>query len=545
MRKFLKITSLLLIVVMVFPLVLTSCHGGKPLSAFEMPEEFNTQKRYEIVFWEKNESNGYQRAVYEAAVRDFEALYPNIKVKIKDYTDYGDIYQDVITNIATGTTPDVCITYPDHIATYITGKNIVVPLDELILDEKYGLGGSELRVDGVCADEIVEKFLNEVKIDGVQYALPFMRSTEACYINRDLVEALGYEVPEILTWDFIFEVSRAAMQKDSHGKYINGQEVMIPFIYKSTDNMMIQMLKQLGADYSTDEGEILIFNEDTEDVLYMIADATESGSFNTFKWISYPANYLNKGQCIFAIDSTAGATWMGSYAPNFDIEEKDFVQFETVVRAVPQFDTENPKMISQGPSICIFNKRDPGQVLASWLFCQFLLTNEVQIEYSKTEGYIPVTTKAQSSSEYQSYLASAGTPSNEKDAWIYYGIKHDTVRLLLDNIENTFTTPVFNGSASLRNAAGQLIENTVRDAKRGKVIDSEYMQATFGSVSSLYKLDQLGLNVINTELDRDLGELPALSVTLIVSLSVIWVGFGAYFGYHLYKKRKNDKNGAK
>ena len=35
---------------------------------------------------------------------------------------------------------------------------------------------------------------------------------------------------------------------------LNGQKVMIPFIYKSTDNMMIQMIRQKGYDYSTEEG---------------------------------------------------------------------------------------------------------------------------------------------------------------------------------------------------------------------------------------------------------------------------------------------------
>ena len=34
---------------------------------------------------------------------------------------------------------------------------------------------------------------------------------------------------------------------------------MLPFIYKSTDNMMIQLLKQMDAGYSTDRGEILLF----------------------------------------------------------------------------------------------------------------------------------------------------------------------------------------------------------------------------------------------------------------------------------------------
>ena len=50
-------------------------------------------------------------------------------------------------------------------------------------------------------------------------------------------------------------------------------------------------------------------------------------------------------------------------------------------------------MISQGPSVCVFNKEDPQEVLASWLFAQYLLTDQVQIAYSQTEGYVPVTVK--------------------------------------------------------------------------------------------------------------------------------------------------------
>ena len=67
---------------------------------------------------------------------------------------------------------------------------------------------------------------------------------------------------------------------------------------------------------------------------------------------------------------------MGSYAPLSDISDDKFVEFETEVMAVPQFDTENPYMISQGPSVCVFNKSDSQEVLASWLFAQYLLTNE-------------------------------------------------------------------------------------------------------------------------------------------------------------------------
>ena len=530
MRAF---SVLLALLILLLP-VLTGCHGARGLDPFVIPEEFDTSRTYEITFWAKNDTNKTQVRIYQSTIARFMELYPNIKVNLRLYTDYGKIYNDVITNISTGTTPNVCITYPDHIATYLTGTETVVPLDGLLTDEKYGLGGSEVRFDAPTAEEIVPKFLEECKLSGTYYALPYMRSTEACYVNKTYVEALGYTLPEVLTWDFVWEVSEAAMEKDADGNFkINGQKVLIPFIYKSTDNMMIQMLKQRGAAYSTDAGEIGLFNDVTEEILFTAAEHAKSGAFCTFKLVGYPANFLNAGQCIFAVDSTAGATWMGSDAPLIDIAEDKLVQFETVVMPIPQYEPENPTMISQGPSVCIFNKEDPQQVLASWLFTQYLLTNEVQIAYAQTEGYVPVTLKAQESDEYRDYLAREG-----EDNDLYYDVKIKASRLLLDNVENTFVTPVFNGSASLRNAAGQLIENTVKSVRRKEVVDDLYMRNLYSDVTSLYRLDQIWVHGGVTT-DGDLGPLPGTAVFLLSVVGAAWVGILAYLAGQRLKKRKN------
>ncbi len=509
-----------LILALVFVFALSSCHGAKEKAVFEMPAEFDTSRNYEISFWAKNDTNMTQVEIYKKAISDFEALYPNIKVNLRLYTDYGKIYNDVITNISTDTTPNVCITYPDHIATYLTGKDTVVPLDSLFDNAKYGLGGSEVRFDSPRLGEIIPEFLAECEFGGHVYAVPYMRSTEACYVNKTFVEALGYTLPEILTWDFVWEVSEAATAKNSDGTYkLNGQKVLIPFIYKSTDNMMIQMLRQRGAEYSTPQGDVRIFNPVTDEILLTVAEHVKSGAFNTFKLAGYPANFLNAGQCIFAIDSTAGATWMGSDAPLVDIDEDKLVDFETAVMTVPQFDPDNPVMISQGPSMCVFNKEDSQEVLASWLFCQFMLTNDVQIAYSMTEGYCPVTSKAQESIDYKDYLSRAGE-DNDK----YYDVKLRATRLLLDNTQNTFVTPVFNGSTSLRNAAGQLIENVNKSVRRGKAVDSQYLDELEAEVTALYRLDQ-----ISTSHGKiTLGKLPSGSIALIIGIIVCWIGIVFY-----------------
>ncbi len=549
-----KLLCLLLALLCV--LSLCGCHGelrsgdrseanaAEALSADELaalvplPESFDATKPIEISFWAKNDTNQDQIAIYQGAIRDFQKLYPNVTVRLRLYTDYARIYNDVITNIATDTTPNICISYPDHIATYLTGENVVAPLDGLFVNEKYGLGGSEVKFDSPRKEEIVPEFLSECVLSGFTYALPFMRSTEATYVNKTFVEKLGYELPEVLTWDFIWEVSEAAMEKDASGNFkVNGQSVMIPFIYKSTDNMMIQMLRQKGASYSTDDGQVLLFNGTTRELLRTIAGHAESRAFSTFKISSYPANFLNAGQCIFAVDSTAGATWIGTDAPHVDIAPDQLVEFETAVYPVPQFDPEHPQMISQGPSVCLFQKDDPQEMLASWLFLQYLISNDVQLPYAETEGYVPVTSKAQQDPAYLDYLSRAGEDAE------HYAIKIIASELLMDNTQYTFTTPVFNGSASVRDAAGELIESVTKDVRRKAVVDDAYLDQLFDKVIALKRLENVvrGDTADASSGAEDLGPLPAGAVALLTTLAAVWLLIGLAYLLRLTKKTQKQR----
>lgn len=524
--------SVLAVLLLLCILLLNGCHGANEQAAFQLPAGFDESREYEISFWAKNDTNMTQVEIYNRAIAEFERIYPNIHVNLRLYTDYGRIYSDVLTNITTKTTPNVCITYPDHIATYLSGKNSVVSLDQMLTEERYGLGGSMVRFDAPKVQEIVPQFLNECVFDGHTYALPFMRSTEACYVNKTYVEKLGFTLPETLTWDFVWQVADAAMAQDENGNYlVNGQKTMIPFIYKSTDNMMIQMLQQKQAGYSTEDGEILVFNDTTRALLEELVPHVKLGAFSTFKISSYPANFLNAGQCIFAVDSTAGATWMGSKAPLIDIPEDQLVEFETVVMQIPQFNPDLPQMISQGPSVCIFNKEDPQEVLASWLFTQYLLTDSVQIAYSCTEGYVPVTQKAQNTEEYRDYLSQEGADGQE-----HYAIKIQAAKLLLSQVNNTFVTPVFNGSASLRDAAGQMIEEVTKGIRRKKTVDDAFIDELFAKMVSLYRLEPAEKAAAD-------APLPDTAIALIACLGAVWVIMGGYLLARTIKEKKAQIHG--
>ena len=204
---------------------------------------------------------------------------------------------------------------------------------------------------------------------------------------------------------------------------------------------------------------------------------------------------------------------------------------------LPQYDWENPQMISQGPSMCIFNKEDPQEVLASWLFVQFMLTNEVQIAYAQTEGYVPVTTKAQQSDVYLDYLARSGEDNDE-----HYSIKIRASKLLMDNTEHTFVTPVYNGSASLRNAAGQMIEDVTKSVRRKKTVDDPFIDKLYADMTSLYRLDQGNTGKETQTVGADLGPLPTASVALLTGLACVWLLLVVYGVFETVKKKRTDKH---
>ncbi len=165
------------------------------------------------------------------------------------------------------------------------------------------------------------------------------------------------------------------------------------------------------------------------------------------------------------------------------------------------------------------------------------MTNEVQISYSQTEGYVPVTSKAQQSPEYQDYLSRCG-----EDNLLHYDVKIKAANLLLDHTDHTFVTPVFNGSTSLRDASGQMIENTVKSVRRKETVDDAYIENLYADMTALYRLDQIGgSGNLSAAQKADLGKLPVMSVVLLSGLGTVWLLILLYVVFRRIALRHSDE----
>ena len=120
-------------------------------------------------------------------------------------------------------------------------------------------------------------------------------------------------------------------------------------------------------------------------------------------------------------------------------------------------DVSNPKVISQGPSLCIFNKENPQEVLASWLFMKYLCTTvEFQAEFSMASGYIPVIKSVGNNAIYRDeFLAKADGGDNISALAAKIGLAQEAAY---------YTSPAFNGSSVARDQVGLLMQKCLTTA---------------------------------------------------------------------------------
>ena len=454
------IATLLLCVVLVTGMLgsLTSCNliGGKPSggnnnTAFEIPEGgFDTETPVTIKFYHSMGAN--LQEVLNDAIKEFNKLYPNITIEHESYGDYNGVRDQIKTEIAVGGQPHLAYCYPDHIALY-NEAGAVQTLDSLIASTiEITRADGTTEILGYTQDQLndfIQGYYNEGKAfgDGKMYSLPISKSTEVLYYNKTFFEANKLKVPT--TWEEMAEVCAQIKEIDPKS---------IPLGYDSESNWFITMCEQYNSPYTSATGENFLFdNETNRNFVKMFREwyqkkwvTTEelSGGYTSALFTgesssSTSSNVESGTRCYMCIGSTGGATYQQPNSTN------GVYEFEVGITSIPQVNPEQPKVISQGPSVTIFKKDNPQEVIATWLFAKFLTTNvEFQARMSMTNGYAPVIKSVTENDIYAGFLASASTEN----------IQAYAVKVALEQENAYYVSPAFNGSSVARDEVGLLIQ---------------------------------------------------------------------------------------
>ena len=457
-----KLVSLLLVLVMLLSmLALTACQDdvvttapdeiidGPIMEGFVLNEgETYDGSAVEIEFSHTMGQN--LQNVLAAYIEEFNKIYPNITIVHSQVGSYDDVRDTVSKQILAGTQPNIAYCYPDHVALYnLAGATVT--LDQFINSKSpvVDAEGNEttLGMTQEQIDDFIDGYWNEGMAygDGKMYTLPLSKSTEVLYYNKTYFEKNNIEVPK--TWDDLEAVCRRILE-------IEGLDSKCtPLGYDSEANWFITMCEQLGTPYTSATGTKYLFNNDQNKAFverfakwYFDGLMTTQEIFGAYTSGLFVQQDKTKAYSYMSIGSSAGATHQRP------TKGADGYPFEVGIAPIPQVDPSKPKAISQGPSLVVLNNANRQEVIASYLFIEYLTTCiEFQAEFSMVSGYMPVLESVMENDFYKTEFL------DKADG--YDNVAALSVKVGLEQKDAYYVSPAFTGSSVARDEVGNIMQN--------------------------------------------------------------------------------------
>ena len=469
-----KLLALLLLTLMlVNTMLLTACGGSQKTTAPDIQvSDINFDPNEPVTIKFVHTMGAALQEVLDEYIVEFNKLYPNITVEHENGGGYDDVRDNLKTQINVGAQPNIAYCYPDHVALY-NMAGAVQTLDDFISSTTV-----VVRADGTSEtigltqeqiDAFVDGFYAEGAAygDGKMYTMPFSKSTEVLYYNKEFFAEHNLKVPT--TWEEMEDVCKKIKEIDPKS---------IPLGYDSEANLFITMCEQLGSDYTSASGDHYLFdNEENKAFVEMFREWFQKGymttkalhgAYTSALFINIPTEE-NPVRSYMSIGSSGGAQHQRPTA-NTD----GSYPFTVGIAPIPQANPDAPAAISQGPNVTIFKKSNPQEVVASWLFVKYLTTSvDFQAAFSVKSGYMPVLETVSENEIYKEYIANAENGNNYITAL--------SVKVSLEQGNAYFVSPAFNGSSAARDEVGAIITAVLpfegdANAVKNK-IDQEFQDA--------------------------------------------------------------------
>ena len=436
----------------------------------------------------KSGMNDTNQSMMKSFAEAFMKIEPNVTVNVnKETGNWSQVTDKVYDGLAVDNYPDLLPGYPDAFQQFLdVGK--IVKLDSFINDKTYGWDESD-------REDLIESYVEE----GSNYqrtgtfSLPFAKSTEALYYNKDVV--IGMDLSGVdstinngnpldvnyinnLTWEEFFDKLCPAII--SYNDSLGEDEKILKDVgnfkttvlgYHSDDNLFITLAEQYGYGYtSVDEyGDASInFVNDNMKALVKKLNTYKNKGYLTTNGLGNFGNFKDTSTSnLFCISSTGGLSYQVTSA------------FETGVAPIPQAANAPRKVINQGPSICILDHGDSNRALASWLFYKFITNETNNLFWAINTGYSPIRYSVNESDVFQKYI-NEGKSSSDPSAHL--------AALATEYISNPefvgealFSSPVFRGSGAARTNVGGIITSALTlsaadctDEKINEIFQSAY-----------------------------------------------------------------------
>ncbi len=312
----------------------------------------------EIEFWTLLTGQLAERV--DALVQDYNASQSAVRVINVNQGGYNELQRALLAAVAAGTTPPVTMVDFQYVPFYAS-NGVFVPLNELA-DE------SELS-------DLTPGLLGDLIVDGKLYAVPFNRSTQGMYYNKDLFRQAGLD-PENppQTWDEVLEAARAirALGDEYYGIYATFSTwYWQPFVQSwggefSDANCNFTFNDAAGV-AAAEFFQSLLYEEDVA-----LIPSNLSGTFDQ--------------QAIEFVTGRVGMMRQSTAINGFIDSVVDFDWGFTMLPAGP-----GGRAVTGGGANLAISARAPREIQeAAWDFVSFMSSTENTARFHMETGYMPV-----------------------------------------------------------------------------------------------------------------------------------------------------------
>jgi multiple sugar transport system substrate-binding protein len=221
----------------VVALAATACSSSPSTAGSSSTATGATGATQEVVFWQFSDRQ-VEIDAYNALITKFEAIHPDIKVKM-EIVPWADQADKLTTALTSGGLPDVSMLGNDVVAQF-EHIGALAPLDSYIKAESTRVG-KDITADFWPGDKLY------YNLEGHWWGMPVAEDTLAMFYRKDLFAAAGIQPPT--TWD---EFKNDAQLLTKNGVYGAGWLQSIDYV---TLQQFMSVYLSYGARFLNDRGK--------------------------------------------------------------------------------------------------------------------------------------------------------------------------------------------------------------------------------------------------------------------------------------------------
>ena len=336
----------------------------------------SAQEKVKVTFW--HAMNGPHQEAINELVKQFNESQDQYEVVEQNQGEYDTLNQKVLGAVVSNELPTMSQLTPSNITDY-AGEGILTPLDDLLTDEN---GFSQALMD-----DIYPGFMAGVKMDDQIYAIPFSKSVRLMFVNKDLLDKAGVEVPK--TWDEVKALGDA-LKEAGVDKPAMGLE-------NGFSMELETMARQNGATWiAEDLSSTDIASDKAVEPMQFLKDLIDQGYARTAGEDGYMSGPFSQGESALYIGSSAGIPYV---LPGV---EESGMTLETA--EIPVYGEGEALTLFAGNDLGIFESATDEEKAGAVAFMAYLLEADNTATWATKSGYLPITKSGTDSEIWKKYL---------------------------------------------------------------------------------------------------------------------------------------------